>query len=311
MASAIANRSVPLTGVRRETSKRRGSPSFSNAHPDPAKRAHKFSALSVADAIEQYADERRPDGEIRRSMRPASTPGANCTDAPSHSAAARDHFLFPWHGQQAPGPDASHDVVAHGLAIPPERRRSPHVRFHDGRHTALTRLAEKGLPVSVIRARFGHVSPTMMAIYSHVRGRHSMTRRRPSSPRRPLPCHPFPDRPERPVEDEGVTSHVTSQLPPARSNVVDFPKESGAPCKTRTCDLLVRSRIRGVSYRDTSRQLEQYRRARTRQRCGVGVIPNHTVSDRDGAQNAAQNRLTTLRLTPCDFTRVGERLDTR
>ena len=27
--------------------------------PDPTKRAHKFSALSVADAIEQYADERR------------------------------------------------------------------------------------------------------------------------------------------------------------------------------------------------------------------------------------------------------------
>ena len=45
----------------------------------------------------------------------------------------------------------------------------PHVRFHDGRHTALTRLAEKGVADWVIRAQFGHVSPAMMAVYSHVR----------------------------------------------------------------------------------------------------------------------------------------------
>jgi hypothetical protein len=45
----------------------------------------------------------------------------------------------------------------------------PTVRFHDGRHTALTRLAEKGFPDWVIRAQFGHVSPAMMAVYSHVR----------------------------------------------------------------------------------------------------------------------------------------------
>src|SRR5205085_1589008 len=44
-----------------------------------------------------------------------------------------------------------------------------HVRFHDGRHTALTRLAEKGVADWVIRAQFGHVSSAMMAVYSHVR----------------------------------------------------------------------------------------------------------------------------------------------
>jgi hypothetical protein len=44
-----------------------------------------------------------------------------------------------------------------------------HVRFHDDRHTALTRLAEKGVPDWVIRAQFGHVSPGMMAVYSRVR----------------------------------------------------------------------------------------------------------------------------------------------
>ena len=35
----------------------------------------------------------------------------------------------------------------------------PDVRFHDGRHTALTRLAEAGQPVWVIQAQIAHVSP--------------------------------------------------------------------------------------------------------------------------------------------------------
>ena len=44
-----------------------------------------------------------------------------------------------------------------------------HVRLHDGRHTALTRLAEKGQPDWVIQAQMGHVSPAMMRTYSHIR----------------------------------------------------------------------------------------------------------------------------------------------
>lgn len=44
-----------------------------------------------------------------------------------------------------------------------------HVRFHDGCHTALTRLAEKGQPDWVIQAQMGHVSPVMMRTYSHMR----------------------------------------------------------------------------------------------------------------------------------------------
>lgn len=38
-----------------------------------------------------------------------------------------------------------------------------------GRHTALTRLAEKGQPDWVIQAQMGHVSPAMMRTYSHIR----------------------------------------------------------------------------------------------------------------------------------------------
>src|SRR2546430_5096766 len=43
------------------------------------------------------------------------------------------------------------------------------VRFHDGRHTAITTLAEKGLPDWVIQAQAGHVAPAMMKTYSHIR----------------------------------------------------------------------------------------------------------------------------------------------
>jgi len=42
-------------------------------------------------------------------------------------------------------------------------------RFHDLRHTAVTMMAEKGLPDLTIMAQFGHVSPAMMKTYSHIR----------------------------------------------------------------------------------------------------------------------------------------------
>src|SRR4030095_9720959 len=43
------------------------------------------------------------------------------------------------------------------------------VQFHDGRSTAITTLAEKGLPDWVIQAQVGHVAPEMMKTYSHIR----------------------------------------------------------------------------------------------------------------------------------------------
>jgi integrase len=44
-----------------------------------------------------------------------------------------------------------------------------HVRFHDLRHTAITRMCEQGVPDWVIRAYVGHVSEDMMKLYSHPR----------------------------------------------------------------------------------------------------------------------------------------------
>ena len=43
------------------------------------------------------------------------------------------------------------------------------VRFHDLRHTAVTVMAEQGLPDQTIMAQVGHISPEMMKTYSHIR----------------------------------------------------------------------------------------------------------------------------------------------
>jgi integrase len=43
------------------------------------------------------------------------------------------------------------------------------VRFHDLRHTAVTVMAEKGLPEQVIMAQVGHISREMLDHYTHVR----------------------------------------------------------------------------------------------------------------------------------------------
>ena len=43
------------------------------------------------------------------------------------------------------------------------------LRFHDMRHHAITELAESQANDSIIREIAGHVSPKMLAHYSHVR----------------------------------------------------------------------------------------------------------------------------------------------
>ena len=43
-----------------------------------------------------------------------------------------------------------------------------HRRFHDLRHTYITRAAEAGVPISVLRAQVGHVSARMVEWYTHI-----------------------------------------------------------------------------------------------------------------------------------------------
>ena len=81
-----------------------------------------------------------------------------------------DHFVFPWHGRNK-RLDPTRGMTSWRTAWRNIRKAAglPHVRFHDGRHTAITTVAEKGLPDWVIQAQVGHVASQMMKTYSHVR----------------------------------------------------------------------------------------------------------------------------------------------
>lgn len=97
------------------------------------------------------------------------------------SAANSEHYVFPSHkgGRKI---DATRPITSwrsawrslrhkaarndEGEVIYPAIER---VRFHDGRHTAITTLCEKGVPDWVIQAQVGHVAPEMMKTYSHIR----------------------------------------------------------------------------------------------------------------------------------------------
>jgi hypothetical protein len=113
------------------------------------------------------------------------------------------------------------------------------VRFHDGRHTAITTLAEKGLPDWVIQAQVGHVAPQMMKTYSHIRREalnHAAAALEPAAaPKPPTPSTP----PEAPVE--GVMSQPMSQNADPKGRVIVFPKKSGSSGWTRTSNPPVNS----------------------------------------------------------------------
>jgi hypothetical protein len=120
--------------------------------------------------------------QIRRSKTPAGWRDPSLNDACAralkelHSRAKLvgfddvEHYLFPWHGRDKKI-DPSRPMTSWRSAWRSLRMAAglDHVRFHDGRHTALTRLAEKGQPDWVIQAQMGHVSPTIMRTYSHIR----------------------------------------------------------------------------------------------------------------------------------------------
>jgi integrase len=131
--------------------------------------------------------------EIRRSKTPAGwrSPTLNtvCKDtlAQLHAkavlinAADSEHFVFPWHGRERTI-DPTKPITSWRSAWRSIRRRAARndegeviypglegVRFYDLRHTAVTTLAEKGVPDLTIMAQVGHVSPQMLKTYSHIR----------------------------------------------------------------------------------------------------------------------------------------------
>jgi integrase len=120
--------------------------------------------------------------EIKRSKTPAGwrNPTLNniCRVALSalrdkaqlYNATDPEHFVFPWHGRNQ-RIDPSRPMTSWRTAWRSILKTAAleRTRFHDGRHTAVTTLAEKGLPDWVIQAQVGHVDPQMMKAYSHIR----------------------------------------------------------------------------------------------------------------------------------------------
>lgn len=120
--------------------------------------------------------------EIKRSKTPAGwrTPSLNDTclaalrelfnAVTKFGATQPDHFVFPWHGREQTI-DPTRPMTSWRSAWRSIRDKAglQKVRFHDGRHTAITTLAEKGTPDWVIQAQVGHVDPQMMKTYSHIR----------------------------------------------------------------------------------------------------------------------------------------------
>ena len=114
-----------------------------------------------------------------------------------------DHYIFPFVLGHNPVPHRPMSVQ--GLKKPWQEVRQAtgllQFRMYDTRHTAITRLAENGVPVTVIMDLAGHISPRMTQHYTHVseqakviamrqasQGRYGWTDPRPGSP---VPSLPF------------------------------------------------------------------------------------------------------------------------
>lgn len=142
------------------------------------------------------------------------------------------HFVFPWHGREK-RIDPSRAMTSWRTAWRSMRKAAglSDVRFHDGRHTAITTLADKGLPDWVIQAQVGHVAPEMMKTYSHIRRQALNQAADALEPSAPTPA-PSPTEP-RPTRRPRVMSHGTSQKARARGRVLNFPREIGSSGWTR------------------------------------------------------------------------------
>ncbi|MGI9069122.1 MAG: tyrosine-type recombinase/integrase [Pyrinomonadaceae bacterium] len=131
----------------------------------------------------QWKDVDFGDGllEIRRSKTPGGwrTPTLNsvCSEALAGlydtarliDASGPEHYVFPWQGGVG-AIDPTRPMAGWRTAWRTILREAGiKARFHDLRHTAVTTMAEAGLPDHVIMAQVGHVDPAMVKHYSHIR----------------------------------------------------------------------------------------------------------------------------------------------
>ena len=148
------------------------------------------------------------------------------------------HFAFPWHGRDR-RLDPTRPMTSWRSAWRSMLKAAglTGVRFHDGRHTAITTLAEKGLPDEVIRAQVGHVSPDMMKTYSHIR-RQALDRAtaalEPTVPHTPTAVN---------TATRGLRHSPRHKKGGDGGRVVRFARKNGSSGRTRTYNPPVNSRM--------------------------------------------------------------------
>jgi integrase len=81
-----------------------------------------------------------------------------------------DWYLFPFCGETRTPTDPARPVTTVKSAWESVRTKAKvSCRFHDLRHTSITKLAEQGVPDSTMKALAGHVAEKMLERYSHIR----------------------------------------------------------------------------------------------------------------------------------------------
>ena len=180
-------------------------------------------------------------------MRPASGPYELWLRANALGFSKTEHFLFPWHGRDKKI-DPMRPMTSWRSAWRSLRKAAGlrTVRFHDGRHTALTRLAEKGQADWVIQAQMGHVSPMMMKTYSHIRRKaldEAALALEPSFTLK-FPKHAgVRSRKRDRAATSQPTSQFTSQSRKLQEEASEFSKENGSSGWIRTSNPPVNSRM--------------------------------------------------------------------
>ncbi len=83
-------------------------------------------------------------------------------------ALSQDHYIFPF------GSNAQYDATRHTTTMKKawasvREDAGVQCRIHDLRHTAITNMAENGVPEGTMLAIAGHMSRAMLERYSHIR----------------------------------------------------------------------------------------------------------------------------------------------
>lgn len=120
-----------------------------------------------------------PRGKVKQRSRTIELVGADVlwaleqlmTQAAERGSKEPQHYLFPWRDAPEkfdPTKPMSESGIKKAWQEVRDASRLTWFRQYDTRHTAITRLAEAGVPIDVIMSRAGHVSLKMQKHYTHI-----------------------------------------------------------------------------------------------------------------------------------------------